>query len=136
MNKQIKIGVVLLMTAMLLTGGAMAKSENQKFDDEQQCNVNDENVKEEVIGLSPDGKDILIKRTISHPVKSKDKKLSYTSNCYKLMGIKWAVQNVPYVINPTNSNAGNDEIVSSFTMSGSTWDMETSRALFGVRTID
>lgn len=136
MSKIIKWCVIFLIVGILLTGTAMAKSDKQISDDGQQCDEDNENVKEEIAGLSPDGKDILIKRTISHPAKSKNLRLSYTSNCYKLMGIKWATQNVHYVINPSNSNVATEEVIASFTKSGSTWDIETSRNLFGERTVD
>jgi hypothetical protein len=102
----------------------------------KQCVGGNENVKEEVVGPSPDGKDILIKRVISHPVKPKENKLSYTSNCYKLMGIKWTTQHVPYVINPSGSSADGGEAVLAFTTSGSTWDKGTLWALFSAPTIN
>jgi hypothetical protein len=52
------------------------------------------------------------------------------------MGIKWTTQNVPYVVNPTGSNADMDAVAAAFTTSIGTWDSGTSRALFGARTID
>ncbi len=137
MTKITNLIIIFLVAFMLLVNGAVAKSELKEEKDIEDCqDNNDENVKEEVVGLSPDGKDILMKRTISHPVKEKVSKAIGSSRCYKLMGIKWSITNVPYTINPTGSNAGTDAVVTAFTASGQTWDGATSRPLFGLVTTD
>lgn len=140
MSKTTKIIFAVLITIMLLMNGAVAKSEQQEHtqdhtDDQKGCDDgSDENVKEEVVGFSPDGTDILIKRVTSNPAKTKvqTEKGKPTNQCYKLMGIKWATQNVPYVINP----AGSDAIAAAFTTSTGTWDVATSWSLFGAATVD
>ena len=137
MTKTTNLIFAILIAFMLLMNGAVAKSELKEEKGIEDCQgENGENVKEEFVGLSPDGKDILMKRTISHPVKEKAAKASKASRCYILMGIKWDIAEVPYTINPTGSNAGADDIINAFTVSGQTWDVETSRPLFGTVTVD
>lgn len=137
MNKPTKLIIVLLVAFMLLMNTAVAKTELKDEKDTEDCQGDhDKNVKEEFAGFSPDGKDVLIKRTISHPVKEKFSYAIGSSRCYRLMGIKWAITDVPYTINPTGSNAGIESIVTAFTQSGQTWDVETSRPLFGFVTTD
>jgi len=132
---KLKLFTVFLIASLLLIGSVSAKTELNNED--EKCDIkNDENVREEIVGLSPDGKDILMKRITSHPARASQAPKSLSGNrCYKLMGIKWTTQNVPYVINPAGSNAGMEEVVAAFTTSINTWDTGTSRALFGERTI-
>lgn len=137
MTKITKLIIAVLVAFMLLMNGAVAKSELNEENNAEDCqDNNDENVKEEFVGLSPDGKDILMKRTISHPVKENVHKSISGSKCYKLMGIKWGITSVPYTINPTGSNAGMDAVVTAFTASGQTWDAGTSKPIFGTVTVD
>lgn len=51
--------------------------------------------------------------------------------CYKLLGVKWTVLPVSYVINPSNSQGLSESFVTSaiFT-SAETWDAATSKELF------
>lgn len=124
------------MIFSILSGIASA-SKSDKTSEEESCDDGtDENVKEEVVGLSPDGKDTLMKRTTSHPAKAKEHKASSGSKCYRLMGISWTTPSVPYTINPVGSGAGMEAVVTAFTTSIGTWDAGTSRTLFGAGTID
>lgn len=136
MAKTIKLIFAVLIAFMLLMNGAVAKSELKEEKDIEDCQDTDENVKEEFVGLSPDGKDILMKRTISHPVKEKSVTHGGTSKCYKLMGVKWGVTGVPYTINPTVSGVGADVVESAIRASAQTWDAGTSIQVFGMATVD
>lgn len=136
MKKKI-VSICIALLILISVAISVAATEKIKDDtDEEQCDGADENVREEVVGMSPDGKDILIKRVTSHPVKVKEHKATSTNRCYKLMGIKWATQYVPYTINPAGSDAGMEAVAAAFTTSIGTWDAGTSRALFGAGTID
>jgi len=51
--------------------------------------------------------------------------------CYKLMGVKWSILPVKYVINPTNPQGLTKEFVTSaISTSAETWDAATSKELF------
>ncbi len=54
-----------------------------------------------------------------------------TDNCYKLMGLKWTILPVNYVINPNNSQGLSvGFITSAISTSAETWDSATSGELF------
>ncbi len=129
------------MTFALLIGSASASSVNKimKGDDHKEGCSSDENVREEIAGVSPDGKDFLVKRVTIHTQDLKNSKPQATSGsgCYKLMnGIRWTSPNIPYVINPINSGMDTLNVTSSLSTSTGTWDASTSRNLFGTYTVD
>jgi hypothetical protein len=137
-----KLCIVFLVIFALLTNGASALAMNKmmKGDDHEDGCPSDENVKEEIVGLSPDGKDFLIKRVTKHPFDSKGSikpQATSGSGCYKLMnGIKWLSPNITYVINPTNSGLDPINVTAAFSTSTGTWDSSTSWNLFGTYTVD
>jgi len=54
-----------------------------------------------------------------------------SSNCYKLMGVKWPSLPVSYVINPTNKEGLSSKFVTSaVSRAAETWDYSTSKELF------
>lgn len=54
-----------------------------------------------------------------------------TETCYKLMGVKWTIFPVNYIINPTNPQGlSQDFITSTLSVSAETWDGATSKELF------
>jgi len=60
-----------------------------------------------------------------------------TETCYKLLGVKWNVLPVDYVINPTNSGLLEEFVTNAISTSAETWDDATSNELFeNVYTID
>ncbi|MCX8194795.1 MAG: matrixin family metalloprotease [Candidatus Micrarchaeota archaeon] len=73
-----------------------------------------------------------------HYVKPKSQESSARDkDCYKLMGIKWGVLPVNYVINPANPQ-GLDEsfIANAIFSSAEAWDSATSKELSGSYSID
>ncbi len=165
LRKIVTAFVILIVLTGLFSGVAAAKNE-KKEQDKEYSNVKDEadqndescsddsgteDVREDVAGLSPDGKELLIKRTtVYHEKKSGDAKVKPNDvkingkniqpailRCYSLMGIKWTTFPVTYTINPTNPQ-GLDEsfITGALSQSTKSWDDATSRALFGAYTVD
>jgi len=54
-----------------------------------------------------------------------------TNNCYKLMGVKWDIFPVNYIINPINNQGLSQDFISSaISISAENWDVETSKELF------
>ncbi len=152
--------VVLIVLTGLLSGAAVAK-EDKKEQDMKDNNLKDdakqedescpdgsdgaeEDAWEEVVGLSPDGKDLLVKRTTIYREKKKVNEVNKngkakppaTTVCYSLMGIKWKTFPVTYTINPTNSGLDQSFITDAFSESVGAWDDATSTALFGTYTVN
>ena len=131
--KKIKLCIIFLLTIGLLTSGVSAST--IKTDDV--CDTND--VKEEIVGPSPDGKDYLVKGIIVH---YKDKEAKAESNngnskpdgtkpnsCSKTFS-KWRTTPVSYVVNPTNSQGLNLPFIQNAIMNGvNEWDDHTSQNL-------
>ncbi len=161
--------VILIVLTGLFSGIAAAKNEKIEQDreynnikddakqEDESCSDDSgaEDVREEVVGLSPDGKELLIKRmTVYHEKKSGDAKVNPNDvkingngkniniqpavlRCYSLMGIKWTTFPVRYTINPTNPQGLTQTfITNAFSKSTRAWDDATSRALFGAYTVD
>lgn len=154
--------VVLIVLMGLFSGTAVAKEE-KKVQDTKDKNLKDdtkqeddscpdgsddteEDVREEVVGVSPDGTDLLMKRTTIHRGGEKAKlnevskngkvKLPATTVCYSLMGVKWNTFPVTYTINPINSGLDELFLTDAFSKSVGAWDAATSKALFGTYTIN
>ncbi len=54
-----------------------------------------------------------------------------STNCYKLLGVKWTTTPVDYVINPTNPDRLSETFVTSaISTAAETWDAATSKELF------
>lgn len=122
----IKKIIVTLVVLFIMMGDVSAS----KIDKEQKTDCGSgEDVKEEVVGLTPDGHDFIIKRVMEFKVKQKGSGSSpITSTCYKLMGIKWASLPVTYSINP--SNPQDIDPISAINTAARTWDDKTSQSLF------
>lgn len=133
-TKKVKMNIwmfstVFLLTFALLTSNASASPVKIANDD------HDKNVREEIVGITDDAKDFLVKRTIVHYKDQKSKPgngaSSVGAGCYKLMGVKWKSFPVTYVINTTNPLGLTEEnITTAFSTSAETWDASTSRELF------
>ena len=90
-----------------------------------------------LVSAVPTDKDNLEKVTFIHykdgKVKAVDPKARPgTTNCYKLMGVKWPSTNpfINYVINPENSGLNTNFVTSAISTSAETWDSATSKELF------
>ncbi len=88
-NKILAILVVLL----LLTSGVSASKidDKKKNSGEELCNDDNSEVTEEIAGVTDDGKELLIKRTVKHfknDVKTSASKQARPAPCYSLMGVK------------------------------------------------
>lgn len=84
-----------------------------------------------IVGITEDGKDWIVQVDKIHPKGQKDNNAKSPS-CYKLLGPKWSVTPVNYVINPSNPY-GLDEntfVIPSIVSSAETWDAATSTELF------
>ncbi len=98
-------------------------------------------VSEEIVGMSPDSSEFLIKRTTVYNKNNaiQKNKVIRTSRerCYDLLGIKWKTFPIKYTINPINSQGIEQSfIVDALSKSTRTWDNATSKRLFGSYTID
>ncbi len=128
--EKIKLCIIFLATIGLLTGGVSAST--IKKDDG--CDTSD--IKEEIVGTSPDGKDILVKGTIIH-YKDKEAKASNnvnsrqgrTNSCSKTFS-KWGKTPVSYIVNPTNTQGLDPLFIQNAVLNGvNEWDNHTSRNL-------
>ena len=96
---------------------------------------NDANVKEEIIGHSPDGK-TLIKRVVSHPKENPAKLVANgktsKDSCTKYFA-RWTITPVAYYLNPTNTKGLNwDGLIIAINESSETWDSAVSRELVDI----
>ena len=129
----IKLCIVFLVTIGLLTSGVSAST----IKTYEGCDTND--AKEEIVGLSPDGKDFLVKGIIVH-YKDKEAKAksnngnskqggTTTNSCSKTFS-KWGTTPVSYVANPTNSQGLDLLFIQNAIENGvNEWDDHTSRNL-------
>ena len=121
-----RILLILLIIAMITSGASASKiDKGQKID----CDTS-KNVKEEIVGLTQDGSDFIVKRVMEQKI-TKPSRPSSGGACYKLMGVKWSNLPVTYSINPSNPD-GLDEttVISTINMASNTWDDKTSTMLF------
>jgi len=66
-----------------------------------------------------------------HYAKSKELRSINGLSCYKLLGVKWNILPVSYIVNPTNPEGLSDSFVTStISASAETWDDSTSKELF------
>lgn len=66
-----------------------------------------------------------------HYAKPTQPSATKTDSCYKLMGVKWNVLPVNYVINPTNPQGLTQEFIgSTVSTAAETWDSTTASELF------
>lgn len=136
---------ILLVLILLSSGVSASKSDDKKSDGNKKIDErNNENtvqsddgsaeVTEEVAGVTEDGKEKLIKRTVKHfrnNATTRQTSAAATSGCYNLMGGKWTILPVSYVINPTNSQGLSQAFVTSaFSRAAETWDTATTKELF------
>ncbi|HJW97409.1 MAG TPA: matrixin family metalloprotease [archaeon] len=77
----------------------------------------------------------LDKVTFIHYSNGKVKPTS-SAPCFKLMGVKWKMLPVNYVINPSNSGLPVADIVNALSSSAEEWDSRTSANLFGTYLIN
>ncbi|PWB56053.1 MAG: hypothetical protein C3F06_01670 [Candidatus Methanoperedenaceae archaeon] len=119
-----KILVTLFVIGIMTSGVSASKIDNQQKTD---CGA-DENVHEELVGMTHDGKDFIVKRVMEFKVKQQNPGSSPSTSCYKLMGVKWASLPVTYSINP--SNPQNVDAVTAINTGVGTWDEQTSKNLF------
>lgn len=131
--QKIKLCIIFLVTIGLITIGVSAST----IKTDEGCDAND--VKEEIVGLSPDGKDVLVKGVIVH---HKDKEAKAKSNngnskqggtatnpCSKTFS-SWRTTPVSYVVNPNNSQDLDPSFIQNAIESGvNEWDYYTSRNL-------
>jgi hypothetical protein len=131
--EKIKLYIIFLVTIGLLTSGVSAST----IKTDEGCDTND--VKEEFVGLSPDGKDVLVKGVIVHHKDKEAKSKSNNGNskqrgtatnpCSKTFS-SWRTIPVSYVVNPTNSQDLNLLFIQDAIVNGiNEWDDHTSRNL-------
>jgi hypothetical protein len=127
--KKITLCIIFLVTIGLLTSGVSASS----IKTNEGCDTND--VKEEIVGLSPDGKDFLVKGVIVHyknkeaNAKSSKQGGTTTNSCSKTFS-KWGTTPVSYIVNTTNSQGLDPLFIQNAIMNGvNEWDTHTSRNL-------
>lgn len=127
--KKITLCIIFLVTIGLLTSGVSASS----IKTNEGCDTND--VKEEIVGLSPDGKDFLVKGVIVHyknkeaNAKSIKQGGTTTNSCSKTFS-KWGTTPVSYVVNTSNSQGLDPLFIQNAIMNGvNEWDTHTPRNL-------
>jgi len=127
--KKLKLCIIFFATIGLLTSGASASA----LKTNEGCDTND--VREEFAGISPDGKDFLVKGVIVHykdkeaKAKSSQQGGTTTNSCSKTFS-KWGTTPVSYVVNPTNSQDLDPLFIRDAIVSGvNEWDDHTSRNL-------
>jgi len=126
---KIKLCIIFLVTIGLITSGVSAS----KIKTDEGCDTSD--IKEEIVGPSPDGKDVLVKGTIIHYKVAKAKsnngnsRLGGTITCSKTFS-KWGTTPVSYVVNTTNSQGLDPLFIQNAIVNGvNEWDDHTSRNL-------
>jgi hypothetical protein len=121
-----RILLIVLIIAIITNGASASKIDKEKKID---CDTN-ENVKEEIVGLTEDGSDFIVKRVLEQKI-TKPSRPSSGGACYKLMGIKWNNLPVTYSINPSNPDGLSEDIVTSkINLASNTWEDATSVTLF------
>jgi len=117
----ISIAVISIVSASMLIPANENAKENAKATENSP-----------VISETEDGNWGLERVDFIHYVKPENPgKPGKTETCYKLMGVKWKVLPVNYVINPSNPKGLSEEFVTSTILaSAETWDSATLSELF------
>ena len=131
--KKIILGVVIIAIVLTVSGVASAMMLIPSSDQAKEKAKASEN--SSVITETEAGEWGLERIDFIHYAKptnpGKPAKPPKTETCYKLMGVKWTIFPVSYVINPENSQDLEENfITSAISSSAETWDRENSKELF------
>ncbi len=124
-NKYSKILVLLTVVVLVLSFVSAEASNNEEHKAKSENNKINEPIDKITFIHYKDG-----------TIKEIGRNERTANKCYALLGVKWSLLPVSYVINPLNSGMSETDVVNAITSSTTTWDAATSRILFGANSID
>lgn len=131
--KQKKYWLIVALTGMILLLPAIARA-TMLIPAADQAKENARAPKNSpVIERTDEGDWELTRVDFIHYVKPENpgkRKKDKAPSCSKLLGPKWKVSPVDYVINPTNSSLSDEFVIAAISKSAETWDEATSTELF------
>lgn len=123
MKKHITMLAVLLLIVPAVSSAPINNEVNRKTEFDQK--------EDQSVVITEDLIKGIGKIKFIHYKNNTKKAMTASSNCYKLMGVKWSQLPVKYVINPNNPQGLLENFVNPIIgTSAETWDAATSKELF------